>query len=208
MPTPNPDPNPNPDPDSPWLLPVTDLKQWDYCPRVVYYTHVMPGLRPITFKMEMGERAHEREARRERRRSKSRYGLPEAERVEDVQLQSERLGLSARIDLVLRQGNEAWPVDYKHSRRITIAQHYKLQLVAYGLILEDQWKVRSPAGFLVSIPHRRAERIPFTKHLRNKVMAVVQAIRTMIETEAIPPPTSKRGRCVNCEFRRFCNDIF
>ena len=192
-----------------WLLPVTDLKQWIYCPRIVYFTYLMPGLRPVTFKMEAGVAAHEREEARQRRRKPGRlYGLPEAERLEDVKLQSESLGLSARLDLVLRQENRAWPVDFKLSRRTGIAVHFKLQLAAYGLMLEDAWGVVSEHGFLYSIPNRRAEIIRFTPRLRNKVQRTVQEIRGCIEEERMPPPTNKRGRCVNCEFRRFCNDVF
>ncbi|HID34821.1 MAG TPA: CRISPR-associated protein Cas4 [Anaerolineae bacterium] len=191
-----------------WMLPVTDLKQWAYCPRVIFFTYLMPGLRPLTFKMEAGIAAHEREGRRERRRSGRLYGLPEAQRIEDVALQSERLGLSGRMDLVLRLEDRAWPVDYKLSRRIGIAAHFKLQLAAYGLLLEDAWDVTSDQGFLYSIPYRRAEAIRFTPRLRKKVLHVVEAIRSSIDDQRMPPPTSQRGRCVNCEFRRFCNDIF
>lgn len=191
-----------------WLLPVTDLKQWDYCPRVVFFTYLMPGLRPTTFKMDVGTLAHEKEAKRERRRGKRLYGLPDAQRIQDVRLQSETLGLSGQLDLVLRQGDHAWPVDYKYSRRTGIATHFKLQLAAYGLLLEDAWGVTVDSGFLYSIPNRRAETIPFTSRLRKKVLRTVQEVRTSIEEEQMPPPTKKRGRCVNCEFRRFCNDVF
>ncbi len=191
-----------------WLLPVTDLKQWDYCPRVVFFTYLMPGLRPTTFKMEAGVAAHEREEKRERRRTGRLYGLPDAQRIEDVRLQSETLGLSGRLDLVLRQGERAWPVDFKLSRRTGIAAHFKLQLAAYGLLLEEAWGVTVDSGFLYSIPNRRAETIPITPRLRKKVLRTVQAIRASIEEERTPPPTKKRGRCVNCEFRRFCNDVF
>lgn len=191
-----------------WLLPVTDLKQWDYCPRVVFYTYIMPGLRPITFKMEAGATAHEREKQRQRRRGGRLYGLPEAERWEDVRLQSEKLGLSGRLDLVLRQGDRAWPVDFKLSRRTGIATHFKMQLVAYSLLLEEVWGVSSEQGFIYSIPRRRAETIHFTPRLRKKVLRTVQEIRASIEAEHMPPATNKRGRCVNCEFRRFCNDVF
>ena len=36
------------------LIPVTDLKQWAYCPRVVYYHRVMPALAHPTYKMKEG----------------------------------------------------------------------------------------------------------------------------------------------------------
>ena len=36
------------------LIPVTDLKQWAYCPRVVYYHRVMPAPPRPTYKMKEG----------------------------------------------------------------------------------------------------------------------------------------------------------
>ena len=34
------------------LIPVTELKQWVYCERIVYYHRVMPGIGQSTFKMK------------------------------------------------------------------------------------------------------------------------------------------------------------
>lgn len=36
------------------LLPVTELRQWTYCPRVVYYHLLMAGAGRATYKMEGG----------------------------------------------------------------------------------------------------------------------------------------------------------
>jgi len=191
-----------------YSLSVTDLKQWAYCPRVVFYAYCMPRLRPTTFKMEAGIDAHGREPRREQRRTGQLYGLPEAERIEHVRLSSERLGLSGLIDLVLRRGEQAWPVEYKLSRRVSIASHFKLQVAAYGMLLEEAWDVRCEEGFIYSLPTRQVERVKLTPRLRRKVESTLQAIRVMLEDERVPAPTNKRGRCVNCEFRRFCNDVF
>lgn len=191
-----------------WYLTVTDLKQWAYCPRVVFFSYCMPRLRPMTFKMEAGLEAHEDEKARERRRTGQLYGLTEADRIENVRIQSDTLGLSALIDLVLRQEDQVWPVEYKLSRRTGIAGHFKLQLAAYGLLLEEAWSVRAPEGFLYSLVTRRAERVPLTTRLRNRVLSTVEEIREMVAEERLPPPTGKRARCVNCEFRRFCNDVF
>ena len=191
-----------------YFLSVTDLKQWAYCPRVVFYTYCMPRLRPTTFKMEAGIDAHEREPGRERRRTGQLYGLPEAERIEHVRLSSERLALSGLIDLVLRQEGQAWPVEYKLSRRVSIASHFKLQVAAYGMLLEEAWGVRCPEGFIYSLPTRQVEQVQLTSRLRRKVESTLREIRVTLEHERTPAPTSKRGRCVDCEFRRFCNDVF
>lgn len=191
-----------------WHLTVSDLKQWTYCPRVVFYSYCMPRLRPQTFKMEVSQETHEEEKDRERRRTGQAYGLPEAERFENVRLESETLGLSALVDLVLRRGNEAWPVDYKLSEHLKSSEHFKLQLTAYGLLLEEAWGVQCRSGFLYGLGQRRVEEVRFSPRLRAQVKRTIEEIRAMIDAERMPAPASQRSRCVNCEFRRFCNDVF
>lgn len=191
-----------------WHLTVSDLKQWAYCPRVVFYGYCMPRLRPQTFKMEASQEEHEAEKGRERRRTGQLYGLPEAERLENVRLESERLGLSALIDLVLREGEQAWPVDYKLSAHLKTAEHFKLQLTAYGLLLEEAWGVRCESGFLYGLGERKVEEVRLTPRLRAQVEGMIGEIRAAIVAERMPEPTPQRGRCVNCEYRRFCNDVF
>ncbi|MCB0206016.1 MAG: CRISPR-associated protein Cas4 [Anaerolineae bacterium] len=191
-----------------WYLEVTDLKQFAYCPRVVYYRYCMPLLRPTTHKMQSGIEAHDKATVDEQRRSLRAYGLDEGERRFDVPLVSQRLGLSGRIDLVILTGNsEAMPVDYKLTRHRN-SGHFKLQLAAYAELLEENWPVTVRTGWLYLIPERKAERISLTGRLRAKVRAQVGEIRQMIELQAVPQPTPQRARCVDCEFRRFCNDIF
>lgn len=56
-------------------LRVNDLKQYAYCPRVVFYHYVMPVEAPSTYKMEHGKLAEEKIDELERRRGLKRYGL-------------------------------------------------------------------------------------------------------------------------------------
>ena len=82
-------------------LAVTDLKQWVYCPRILYYHQCLPDVRPVTYKMEAGIEAGRAEEGREERRSLRAYGLAEGEREFNVPLASERLGLRGEIDLLI-----------------------------------------------------------------------------------------------------------
>lgn len=38
-------------------------------------------------------------------------------------------------------------------------------------------------------------------------MTTKDRLCTLVRTESIPAPLKKRGVCVGCEFRRFCNDV-
>ncbi len=50
-------------------LEVTDIKQWRYCGRIVWYRYCLPAIRPITDLMKLGIASHVDEAGREERRS-------------------------------------------------------------------------------------------------------------------------------------------
>lgn len=194
----------------PLILQVTDLKQYAYCPRVVYYRYCLPDCRPLTYKMEVGKTAHEEERARERRRFLRRYGLDSGDRYEDVVLVSAKWGLSGRVDLVIvhgeGEGRRAVPVDYKNGTRV--GKNWKDQLTAYALMLETEWGVPVERGFIYLIPVRRAVEVKMSGRQRARVRRLVDEIRQMVQTERIPAPTSVRARCVDCEFRRFCNDVF
>jgi CRISPR-associated exonuclease Cas4 len=189
---------------------VTDLKQYSYCPRVVFYTYCLPLLRPTTYKMESGVAAHERAEKREKRRTLAAYGLTEGKRHFDVWVASEELGLRGLVDLVIEVGEgpeREWiPVDYKQTSR-RIGTHIRRQVAAYGMMLEETRDGCVRRGFVYSLVTRRAEEIALTKRLRAQVREVVSAMRDMVVREVMPPPPRSRRPCVNCEFRRFCNDV-
>jgi len=188
---------------------VTDLKQWVYCPRVLYYALCLPKVRPVTYKMQAGVEAGKGEEGREARRSLHPYGLEVGRREFDVPLSSSRYGLRGKADLVVwidtPPPGEFVVVDYKLSD--TAGEHFKLQITAYALLLEEMTGLRSKCGYLYFIPKRRTEEVKFTPHLREKLLATLSAMHHMLHTEIMPEPTPKRNKCLACEFRRFCNDV-
>lgn len=193
------------------MLEITDLKQWRYCPRIVWYRYCLPAVRPVTGLMRHGIERHRDEEGREERRSLRTYSLRAGERHFDLALRSERLGLRGRLDLAIRVpgengDDEGVVVDYKDSER-EAGPHFKLQLAAYGLLLEEAWGVPVRAGWIYHIPLRRAERIALTPGLRRQVVETAAVIQRAVEGEAMPNAPASRRPCVGCEFRRFCNDV-
>jgi len=194
------------------LFEVTDLKQWVYCPRVVYYRYCLPDVRPVTALMRQGIAGHRGEGAREDRRSLRTYGLTAGERAFDVVLRSATLGLRGRLDLAVAvpdrrsAGAEAIVVEYKDSEQVD-RKHFLLQLTAYAMLLEEAWGLPVRRGFLYSIPLRLAEAVPITEARRRAVRATVEALRAAVVGERMPPPPASRRVCVTCEFRRFCNDV-
>jgi len=190
----------------PLVFRVIDLKQYVYCPRVAYYHLVLPDVRPITYKMESGQERHAAEEDRERRRSLRAYGLGAGERAFNVPLWSAELGLSGELDMLITTAGERIPVDYKDSDKA--GAHFRLQLMAYGRLLEMAGEGPPvKRGFLYLMPQRKAVEVGFTPRLRGELAAALDDLRAMGVRQRMPEPTTKQARCVDCEFRRFCNDV-
>lgn len=189
------------------LLPltITDLRQYLYCARVLFFTVYLGPTRPLTFKMEEGMRQHEAEAVREARRSLRPYGLEDGERVLDLRLWSERLGLGGRLDMAIRRRHEAIPVEHKHSAS-PVGTHQRYQLAAYAMLLEEAWSWPVRRAFVYQIPLRRAVAVSIRPGMRRYVVHTLRAMREMLAREQMPAPTRRAGRCRECEFRHFCGD--
>lgn len=186
---------------------VTDLKQWVYCPRVLYYHICLPKVRPVTYKMEAGKEAGLAEEGREVRRSLKSYGLKEGRREFEVALLSSTLGLRGKPDMViwLDESREMIPVDYKLSE--VAGEHFKLQVAAYGIMLEEISDYKAKRGFLYSIPQRKAEEVKIDQRARDKLQSALTEMHRILHYELMPEATPNRNKCLACEFRRFCNDV-
>jgi CRISPR-associated exonuclease Cas4 len=65
---------------------VCDLRQWTYCPRVVYWRVLVPLATPETHKMKAGREEESLLAALEERRGLRRYGVGVGRRTFDVWL--------------------------------------------------------------------------------------------------------------------------
>ena len=142
---------------SPELIPlrVNDLKQWDYCPRIVFYNTVMPVARKSTIKMERGKEVEIKLDALEARRTLRRYRLSEGERRFHVWVNSPALGLSGKLDLLIVAPAACYPVDFKYTRDRPRRNHV-MQLAAYALLVEDAMKLPCTGGVCVSDTERSA----------------------------------------------------
>jgi CRISPR-associated exonuclease Cas4 len=203
------------------MIRATDLKQYVYCPRIVFYNYCLPVEKKTTWKMDVGTELHDVIEQLESRRKLKRYNLTDGERRFGVWLVSEHLGLSGKIDMVIFRGlqqkecdgrmvervDEAIPVDFKHTFGRPQKNHL-YQLTGYALLLEETYGCTVDRGFIYLIPAKDAVVCEIDADLKEEVRQAVREIETMIRNEAVPPPTPHRNRCWECEYRNFCDDVF
>jgi CRISPR-associated exonuclease Cas4 len=191
------------------LIRLTDLKNWAYCPRVVYYHRLLPEAAPMTGKMRSGLGAQELIEKLELRRTLDRYNFAGAERVFGRWLSDEALGLSGRVDLILvrEETRDAAVVDYKLTSGDPGDNHL-LQVHGYALLVERAYRVTVDQAFLYRIPDERVFVIPIEKMGRERVVSAIEEIRNMIAEQLLPPPTPVRSKCADCEFANYCGDVW
>lgn len=189
------------------LIPVTDLKQWAYCARVVYYNRVMPAGAKPTYKMRESVAAQDLIESLEMRRGLKEYGLADARRRFNVWLKDEALGLSGKADLLLENPEEVAVVDFKLTSGDP-GENHRIQLAAYSLLAEVAYGLPARRAFMFRIPDNRVFAIEITEALRRSVADAVASIRRMTEIQLCPEPTAVRGRCVECEFANYCADVW
>lgn len=191
------------------LLPARMLNEFAYCPRLAYLEWVQG---------EFADSADTVEGRFHHRRvdvSPKRVSAPDPEEPDQdavihqrsVWLSSERLGLTAKMDLVEGAGRVVAPVEYKRGKRPHVEkgawEPELVQLCVQGLILQDNgWNC--DGGFLYFVGSRERVPVAFDQELRQRTLALVDEMRRMARDGGIPPPLVDSPKCPRCSLVAIC----
>ncbi|MGB9714976.1 MAG: CRISPR-associated protein Cas4 [Thermodesulfovibrionales bacterium] len=167
----------------------------------------MPVGKKTTFKMNYGKIEEARIDRLETRRKLKKYGVIEGKRLFHVVINSDRLSLSGKLDMLIETEDEYIPVDFKYTKRKPHKNHI-YQLCGYALILEDIYHKKVSHGFVYLIPLEDAVIFELNNLLKEETMRLLSNIRLMIKKKKMPEPVANRNKCFDCEYRNYCRDVF
>jgi CRISPR-associated protein Cas1 len=192
------------------LIPVRALNQVTYCPRL-YYLEYVEAVMPTNEHVEDGIFQHRRVDDPGLQHRPRKEG--EAMHTRSVQISSERLGISGKLDLVEEKDGAVCPIEYKRGSGPPGGNglppywdNDAVQLCAQGLLLEEELGVPVPRGVLYYIASKSRVEVPLDECLRTKTL---QAIRTSRElsnrdTPPEPLPAELRHRCFGCSLATVC----
>jgi len=192
------------DPSEVWVR-ISDLKQYTYCRRIPFYFYVTPVPRNTSYKMEYGKRQHDVLEQLEKRRTLQQYGLEKGERLFHQYLACQELRVSGRLDLLLRVDTELIPVEFKYSERTNL--NHKYQLAGYALLLQALREGHCERGLVYLIPRDEIIEYSLSNNVLNYARRLLAGLRRDIATQRFPEPTRHTGRCRECEFQQYCNDV-
>lgn len=168
------------------LVSTSDLNQYLYCPRRLYYL-MFYNTQGLNFILAEGRSNHAHQSRR-------------GQWYREMYLKSEKLHLHGKIDL-LEGKTKLTPVERKHGK--SYFDNDEVQLAAYCMLLEDYLGESVRMGYLYLFGTNERYAISITDWHRNKVREVVKAIRKMA-IDRIPDFTENRNKCEKCSTVQYC----
>jgi CRISPR-associated protein Cas1 len=192
------------------LIPVRALNQVTYCPRL-YYLEYVEAIMPLNEHVEDGLFQHRRVDDPDLQHRTRKEG--EALHTRSVQISSERLGISGKLDLVEEKHGAVRPIEYKRgcgppggNGLPPYWDNDAIQVCAQGLLLEEELGLPVPHGILYYMGSKSRIDVPFDDNLRAKTFQAVQTIRELSERD-VPPaplPAELRHRCFGCSLATVC----
>jgi CRISPR-associated protein Cas1 len=192
------------------LIPLRALNQVTYCPRL-YYLEYVEAVMPINEHVEDGLFQHRRIDDPDLQHRTRKEG--DALHTRSVQLSSERLGISGKLDLVEEKDGVVCPIEYKRGSgapgdngQPPYWDNDAVQVCAQGLLLEEELGVAVPRGILYYIGSKSRVVVPLDDHLRARTLQAIRTIRELSERDAPPEPlrAELRHRCFGCSLATVC----
>jgi CRISPR-associated protein Cas1 len=192
------------------LIPVRALNQVTYCPRL-YYLEYVESIMPVNEHVEDGLFLHRRVDDPELQARQRREGP--VLHTRSVQISSERLGITGKLDLIEEKAGDIYPVEYKRgcgpsgsNGLPAFWDNDAVQVCAQALLLEEEFGVQIPKGILYYIGSKSRVEVPFDEELRTKTLQAIRIIRELSDRETPPEPlpAELRHRCFGCSLAPIC----
>lgn len=136
-------------------------------------------------------------------------GIPDECRVHarSVTLGSDRLGVTAVVDLLEGDGTHLTPIDYKKGRPPDVVDGVwdsdAVQVCLQGLLLRDHGYTCDSGVVYYHVTRQRIE-VPFTETLVERTLAAVADARELARSARIPPPLDRSPKCPRCSLVGIC----
>lgn len=124
-----------------------------------------------------------------------------------ITIESVKLGLVGKLDLIEAEDGKLVPVDYKKGKRPHVAKGAydpeRVQVCAQGLLLREQG-YRCDEGVIYFAGSRERVRVEFDDELIERTLSAIHGLRAMANAGRIPPPLVDSPKCPRCSLVGIC----
>jgi len=188
------------------LIPVTLVKEYHVCPRIVYFREVVHAPERTTESMHQGREIHEKISNLENRRTTllAERKQKVKRRWDSIKAYSFNIGVYGVIDCVIETETGFHLVEHKSG---TVPKkprpNHVYQAAAYAMLAEEILGIIIRDIILDYSSGKRGFTIPLTEEIRKHVHWTISKVRKIVDEEWLPPFRLKRY-CAVCGYRWIC----
>jgi len=182
---------------------AADIKRYSWCPRIIYFTHVLHLEERVTEAMEEGKEEHGDTVV-----APIVAQLRGMRLIPGLKLVSDNLRLSGKPDFILEtKFGELIPIEVKAASLDTSGKAKKdhiMQLACYALLVEDNFKKVVKRCAVYYLRDKRVVYVALTNDLKLEAKKAIDKSYKIIEQEEIPKVRQPISKCKNCGYYRYC----
>lgn len=180
---------------------VADLKRYAWCPRIIYYTHVLHLDERITDAMEIGKEEHD-----ESILAPVIANVKGKRVIKEPFIVNETLRIVGKPDYIIETKlGELIPVEIKYSSAEKyVKSDHKLQLAIYALLIEEEYKKIVKRAIVYYLLSKKIMKVDISSSLKRDAINAIKVAYKIIENEEFPKVKQPKSKCVNCGYFRYC----
>jgi CRISPR-associated protein Cas1 len=184
------------------------LNEFVYCPRLFYLEHVEGAFLHSDDTVKGGTLHRAVDSGKGELPSPDELDPEETLHSRSVLLGSDRLGVTAKLDLVEQEAGAAIPIDYKlgaprmDGDSITLWDTDRIQLGLQALLLRDNGYT-CDQGIIYYRATKQRVGLDITPDLEAWILGVLEQARLAL-TAPLPPPLEDSPKCVRCSLAPIC----
>ncbi len=182
------------------MFSVEDVRQFVYCPRIIYFRYVLRNIPQVSIKMRKGSKKHDQWRKRQIQRGESSdifFGLF---------FKCEEIGLCGLLDAVEYDGETATPIELKTGTHFKndVSAHHRAQVIAQCVLLESCLNVRVKQGIVIYSSSREQLKVDIGEEERAWLEKTLSRMRDIVFYEELPRVCESEAKCVDCEYWMWC----
>lgn len=188
------------------MLTVTDLKNYIYCPRIIYFKNIHKLSEPLQ-NNTLVERGNDFHKKRFKYKNYLKKRFKEFEfNKKEVKLYDKSINVCGIVDEIFFSSKEAMPVEYKFSNYTgEVYETNLIQLTLYALLIRKTYNINVFKGCIIYTRNKvECVEILFEDEDFINCLKNIKKLKEAFIREDIPKLNQNIEKCNSCYFKKIC----
>jgi len=184
---------------------AADLMNYEYCPRIVYFTRVLKLPQTKSAKQKKGlekDFSFKKDTNRNKIVNKKNTNEPKLKKKYGISLETEEFATKVDCLMINEEKKEAYPLQLKYAKKPNCGFYrtQKIQLLFEAMLTEKVLGYRVPYGYIKY--ELSGDLVKVNLENREKLFDVIKKVKDIIKNEIYPEATRYKKRLVDNCYRR------